>query len=372
MDSATNSSFMLLLTGLLIPTVGFMMAITPYLMKKSECFAVTVPESALHDPYLKGLKKRYLWLMLLFTLVWTLLCVALDFAGFELATIVMIVVGTLLIVVIGYGLMLYFRSKVRLYKKEQKWEASQQESVAFLGSGEVPQALSLKWSFAYLPLIALTLLVGYIGYAGMPDLVPVHAGLDGQIDGYAPKSPSLIWMPVLIQAFLVLSFVFSHWMILRAKRHSNPNAPATSAYAYGLFARAQSIFLVALGLIMTAAMITMPFAFMGLITLMQASFTLLIGGILAVVGGIAIAVVYGQGGSRVFARMQASNELLFDEDQYWKLGIFYYNPQDPSLFLLERFGVGWTVNFARPAVWAILIGFGVLTIAFIAAMVLFV
>jgi len=84
-----------------------------------------------------------------------------------------------------------------------------------------------------------------------------------------------------------------------------------------------------------------------------------------VLGAVAIAVVYGQGGSRVFARMQSSGTLTADEDEHWKLGVFYFNREDSSLFLLERFGIGWTFNFARPAVWAIIIGLIVVMAAFI-------
>ena len=33
-----------------------------------------------------------------------------------------------------------------------------------------------------------------------------------------------------------------------------------------------------------------------------------------------------------------------DDDKYWVLGCFYYNPNDPSAFVQKRFGIGWTVN----------------------------
>ena len=52
--------------------------------------------------------------------------------------------------------------------------------------------------------------------------------------------------------------------------------------------------------------------------------------------------------------------------------MFYFNPDDASLFLPERFGVGWTLNWARPAVWAIVVGGLAITVAFVVAvMVLF-
>ena len=61
-------------------------------------------------------------------------------------------------------------------------------------------------------------------------------------------------------------------------------------------------------------------------------------------GDVILNAVYGQSGSRVF-RMQRSAALLVDDDAYWKLGLFYYNPGDASLFLPQRSGFGWTVNW---------------------------
>ena len=43
-------------------------------------------------------------------------------------------------------------------------------------------------------------------------------------------------------------------------------------------------------------------------------------------------------------------------DAAWKLGLFYYNPDDPALFVEKRFGLGWTLNMGRPGAWLILLG----------------
>jgi uncharacterized membrane protein len=38
--------------------------------------------------------------------------------------------------------------------------------------------------------------------------------------------------------------------------------------------------------------------------------------------------------------------------QHWKLLIFYYNPDNPRLFVHKRTGVPITLNFAKPMAWA--------------------
>ena len=39
-------------------------------------------------------------------------------------------------------------------------------------------------------------------------------------------------------------------------------------------------------------------------------------------------------------------------DVCWKLGIFYFNPADPAVFVLQRFGLGYTFNFGNRWSWA--------------------
>ncbi|MDR0514599.1 MAG: DUF1648 domain-containing protein [Coriobacteriaceae bacterium] len=368
MDTDMNSDLMVVLTGGFIPFIGVLIALTPYLMRKNECFAVTVPKSAAGDPYLRSLKRAYLISMLVVTLAFSVLDISLCATGNAIGAIITMTIATVAICLIGFALMLFFRQKVRLHKQGKGWAAAQQEAIALVGEEDLPKALSLRWSLLYLPLMLLTVGVGYLGYDRMPEVLVTHVGLNGQADGWMDKSPLVVWMPVLIQAFLALCMVFSHWTITHSKRAIDPSAPATSALAYGLFARAQSIFLLAIGLLFCFLMTAMPLSFMGLLSLGQAAGIILMAALITVVGAVAISVVYGQGGSRVFARLKESDALLADDDAFWKLGIFYCNPDDPSLFLLERFGIGWTVNWARPAVWAILVGGLLATVAFVVVM----
>ena len=356
---------MLAFTVALVPLTGIMTIVTPFLMRRGEVFAVTVPDTAAHDPYLRRLKRRYALLMATLTAVLTAVGAFGAFTGDAGLALAVLCVGMLLLCIGSYGLMLYFRSKVRSYKKEQGWQASARESVAVVGDAPVPRAVSLKWNLLYLPVIAVTLAIGAVGYAQMPDLIPQHMNFQGEVTEYMEKTPFTILVPALIVAFVAACMAFAHWTILRSKRPSNPSAPATSALAYGMFARAQSILLVAGGLALSLLGPVMELSFIGVIGLGQAGVFVVALALVIVVGSIVISLVYGQGGSRVFSRMAASERLLADDDEHWKLGVFYYNPDDASLFLPERFGIGWTMNWARPAVWAIMLAGLVLTVAFV-------
>ena len=64
MITTSTASLLLGMLGLMLPVTGILMALTPYLMPKRECFAVTVPDGAVNDPYLRKLKRTYLVAML--------------------------------------------------------------------------------------------------------------------------------------------------------------------------------------------------------------------------------------------------------------------------------------------------------------------
>ena len=368
MDQAVGMASMMLMMVLLLPVVGILMAVMPFLQRRSEVFAVTVPASAQRDPYLRAFKRRYALIMGAATAVFTVAGFAATFAMNEGAIVVVLLVGMFGLLLGGYALMLHYRAKTKAYKREQGWQAQAHETAAVVGESDAPCAISLAWNLLYVPVILITVAIAVIGYPYMPDMIPMHAGFDGTVNDWAPKEPMAVAFPVLMQLFLAACMVFSHWTILKSKKWVEPGAPATSALAYGLFARAQSVFLLVCGLLLTGGLgILFELSSMEVVSLGQAAFFVMLLAVPIVVGSLVISVVYGQAGSRVFKRMQTSDQLLADDDEHWKFGIFYYNPADASLFLPERFGVGWTLNFARPAVWAIVVGGFVVTLAFVAA-----
>ncbi|MEG0477301.1 MAG: DUF1648 domain-containing protein [Raoultibacter sp.] len=352
--------------------VGALTALTPWLMKSRECFAVTIPQAHARDARLRRFKLHYSVIALVAALVLAGIVAAFFATGLEKIGLIVLIIGVFGQTGLSFALMLHYRRRVQAIKRDQGWVVEVQESAALIGEASLPKAISLKWNLLYIPLLAITAAIGIIGYDFLPDMVPMHVGLDGQVNDWAPKSPGVALFPVAVQLFFIACFVFSHWMMLRSKKAVDPEAPASTALAYGLFARAQSIFLLATGLLMCAAMILIPLSFLGLITLVQAAGAIVILLAPVLVGAIVISVVYGQSGARVIRHFNETDDLLFDDDAQWKLGVFYYNPADPNLFLPERFGIGWTCNFARPAVWALIIGGGVLTIGFIVAITLMV
>lgn len=350
-----------------IPLVGAMMAITPLLQPNGQAFSVSVPEVAQSDPGIRVLKHRFVTIIAALTAILTLVAVVFCLMGSMKAVMALVVAGSLAPLVAGYGLIVRYRRRVQAIKRERGWRAEAQQRVAEIGEGaeDAPRAISLAWNWLYAPVILLTVGVAIAGYPVMPAQIPVHVDFSGAVTDVAAKSPAVAAFPIALELFLAGCFVFSHWTVLRSKKGTEPGNPASSAWAYGMFAHAQIVFLLVGGLVITAVCgLLIELSMIGVLPITGAVAAIVVVAMLIAAGDVILNAVYGQSGSRVF-RMQRSAALLVDDDAYWKLGLFYYNPGDASLFLPQRSGFGWTVNWARPAVWAVMAGFVVATALFV-------
>ena len=361
---------------------GAILAATPWFMKKNECFAVTIPESAQADVRFLAFRKRYAAAVLVVTLICSValgvvsnvvlgkMSSATDAASLNAILVAAIVATATIPLIASFALMLHYRKKVKAIKREEGWRAERDEAVALIGFEEAPAPPSLAWNVVYVPIVLITLALGLALYPSTPDLVPTHIDFAGNVNQWTPKGTALIAFPLLVEVFMAACFIFSHWMTIRSKKDVDPARPAISAYAYGAFARAECILLLVSGSVLTAVLGIVMILMMTETLSMLVTMVLIIVATLVFVGAtIAFSVVYGQSGSRLVKRLEENGDIIADNDEHWKAGIFYWNKGDASLILPKRFGVGWTMNWARPAAWVIVGGITLASIAFVAACV---
>lgn len=376
----TDSLILMVFLIAIIFLSGTLLAATPWFMKKGECFAVTIPESAQVDVRFLAFRKRYAAAVLAVTLICTValgvvsnvvlgkMSSAADAASLNTILVAAIVAAATIPLIASFALMLHYRKKVKAIKREEGWRAETDEAVALIGFEEAPVPPSLAWNVVYVPIVLITLALGLALYPSTPDLVPTHIDFAGNVNQWTPKGPALIAFPLLVEVFMAACFIFSHWMTIRSKKDVDPARPAISAYAYGAFARAECILLLVSGSVLTAVLGIVMILMMTETLSMLVTVVLIIVATLVFVGAmIAFSVVYGQSGSRLVKRLEESGDIIADNDEHWKAGIFYWNKDDASLILPKRFGVGWTMNWARPAAWLIVGGFTLASIAFVAA-----
>lgn len=365
---------MMLFVLLLIPAIAICLAITPWLMRKDECFAVTIPETKQADPRLQRFKRRYARIVLIVAGLATALLAFLAFtldifdpsaasnaastASSESAFAFMLayVAATLALVLVSFIALLYFRQQVNAIKRQEGWVAESTRAVALTPDTDIPGPLSLAWNLLYLPALALLVALHATGRPFMDAQIPIHWDITGAPNAFASPDQGLAFI-IIFTLLLGGTMTFCHAMVLHSKKPLDANKPTASALAYGMFARAQTALLVFLGLFLTLSIgLVLELSFMGLIDFELQAILIVAIVVITLIAVFFVTLKYGQNGSRALRFIPESDTMRQDEDAHWKCGIFYVNASDASLIVPKRFGVGWTMNLGRAGSWLIILG----------------
>lgn len=205
---------------------------------------------------------------------------------------------------------------------------------------------------AFLPLVSSALLALWASrhWSRLPQRIPVHMGLHGA-DRWVTRTTAGVYGFIGAQAALSMIFVLSAWGILHwSRRISGQGTDAASDRRY----RRVNVYLfLAIGYLLAAA---------AWITLLKPAAAGLAG--LAMM--LMILVCYFLL-IRVNQHTAAAARGDRTPDSCWKLGMFYINAADPSVFVAKRFGIGYTINFGNRWTWLV---FGVILIAAVSGLLL--
>ena len=171
-----DAALTMLILVLVVPISGGLMAVTPHLMPKRECFAVTVPETAWQDEQLRGFKRKFTSWCAVLTVVCTavMACATAPVMGTpadssSYGVLVGALIGsTLAVTLIPFCFMLHFRKKVMALKRERGWFAPRQEATALVVEEDVPHAISLAWNLLYVPVLLIIVAIGVVAYPACP------------------------------------------------------------------------------------------------------------------------------------------------------------------------------------------------------------
>lgn len=354
-------NMMFFLLGVIMVPVFLMIMFTPYVTRKTESFGVSIPEAVYNDTSMKKLRKAYVTR----TGIWSAVALLVFFLfGLVYGTNEQFVGILFSIMISGYiagGFIIYltFHRKMKDIKRSADWAKEKKEHVVIDTSFHTQKNThSNGWFLFSFIIIGITLFVTFFQYGRIPDKIPMQFNFSGEVTNWAMKSmKSVLIMPVM-QLYVLVLFVFINLMIGRVKQQISAENPEKSAEQNRVFRRRFSLFMIVNGTLLVLLLGIIQLSYIYPIddkTLMYA--TIGISGLI-VIAAIMLAFATGQGGSRVKVEKKDKNGDVIDrdDDRYWKLGQFYVNRRDPSMFLEKRFGVGWTVNFAHPFVWILFIG----------------
>lgn len=336
----------------------------PYLLKPTIVFGVTIPNNYTKDVTLRNYKRFYSLitaslgvLFIIVFIIWALTSSA------DEATIVFYG-AAIQFAVLFSSMTLYFifHAKTSRLKKENKWGTNLKQvritDIAVRTADEM-----LPWNIYMVPILITLGMIAYTAnqYSNLPELIPTHWGIDGKPDAFSQKTPfSVIALPLilLVTQGMMLGI---HELTKRSGIRISATSKKKSRAQQLSFRKYTSWFLFIIVLLMTIL-----FTFLQLTTIHEemGSAALLLGmplGFLFIVlllTGI-YALKVGQSGSRLDVDIvdeEVAGITNYDDDQFWKAGIFYINKNDPSIFVEKRFGVGWTLNFGHPIGYLVVFG----------------
>ncbi|UII55227.1 DUF1648 domain-containing protein [Cytobacillus spongiae] len=352
--------FYLLLMVLLF--VSAIQVAIPFIIKRTVVFGVSIPYEQAKNPEVIAFKRIYALITLLIGAIVTIGFIILQQSyqdGTEL--VVYGVAFPFIILFSSLALYFYFHFKMIKLKKAKQWYSMVKQvritDLTIRSKDEMlPSFLHFIPSLLTIALMLLTVPL----YDQLPSEIPTHWGPNGEADAFTTKSwLSVLQLPIIL---LILQFMFFGINLATMKSGIKVNAGNTQASSLRQLRlrKYTSWFLFVTNLLMTIL-----FSFLQLNLLYED----LIGNSILVVaplsfffitlaGALYLAVKVGVVDSDLEGKViveETNKQEGIDEDQYWKGGLIYFNRNDPSIFVEKRFGIGYTMNFANPLGYFILL-----------------
>jgi len=216
------------------------------------------------------------------------------------------------------------------------------------------------WQAQIIPflIIGATALVLWQRWNSIPPRIPTHFNSAGNPDHWSSKGFASVF-GILVIGLLVCGLIASlNWMIFRSARRIH--SIGTASLNEGRFFRSIAILL--LGIECWIALLFAGLSLLPLRTMPNAPinflFPITLGQTALIVAIVLFAFRGGQGGWRWAKSQPISGDALpagdRTPDDCWKWGVFYYNPNDPALWVEKRFGLGWTLNLANARSFVVL------------------
>lgn len=340
----------------------FISIITPSLMRKDIVFGVRVPQDKVDLNEIRDLKKKYIMNSIIIEIP---IIILFAFLNYNFEGTVMTLFTTFGFIFINF--LIYFKSNraVKILKEQQNWFKDKKQVVVIdiNFSKDKINTLVSPWFFIIpIIIILVNIFIGYKYYNVLPARVPTHWNFSGDVTGYSNKSLFLIWNMPMVEIFITFIFFICYKGIGWSKQQISSSDPEGYLKKNKIFRKVWSIYMMVFCIVVNCMFTIGNLQIYSLIGNSSKIYITSIIIFLVIIFSsiIFISVKMGQGGSNIKLKEEKiKNEMYFsekDDDPYWKFGVIYYNPDDPSVFVEKRFGIGWTINAGSTAGKAIYIG----------------
>ncbi|MCL6593761.1 MAG: DUF5808 domain-containing protein [Alicyclobacillus sp.] len=335
-------------------------SLLPGVMPKTLPFGVRVPLAHAHHPAIAHATRRFYRRLA----VLAVLSSALDLSVLLLPATAAFLSGqgvVVLTAVACYVNSYLAHRDIRRVKAAENWFAG---TVQVVAADTFPRrAPSLWWALPSLAIFTAIVATGIWRYPALPDRFPTHFGLNGTPTNEVTKSIGSAFGILIPNALFIAICLVVHLTLNATRIDVEPENPYAS-WAEQL--RQRRIWAAATWWSCAFAQVGLGLAALLLWGLMDSSsgWPMLVIPCIILVGTLgpwfaAMARLAHarrhESGAAVRQAADSAPLTHVDDDRYWIGGALYYNPADPAWMVPKRFGIGWTLNFARPAAWLMLL-----------------
>ncbi|MBC2187598.1 DUF1648 domain-containing protein [Listeria booriae] len=347
---------MLYFIGMMIIVVG-LQAVTPYVIRRGESFGVMIGEEAAKEPVIRKMKRQFVqWNVIVGAAVTIVVAVILAMLnGNENGQAIVLIIAILAVCVLSFLIYIRFYRATLAWKREHLEVVADKVDIVMVDTTFHRQKLTISYIWYLIPLAVILVTIGLtvIYYSQIPSQIPMHYNFNNEVTNYAAKSYRTVMMMPVMQIVMLGLFIFINYMMTRSKQVIDNDNPTLSMKRNVMFRQIYSKFNLVMGTLLMLLFMVVQLSFIFAIPSVVIGISVAVVLVIIFGGLIFLMVRVGQGGSRL--KLEDTGEVdrkpIRDDDANWKLGVFYVNRQDPALFVEKRFGVGWTINMARPAAW---------------------
>lgn len=189
----------------------------------------------------------------------------------------------------------------------------------------------LLWFLPPAGLLGATALYLRGNWDRIPARFAIHWDLNGHPNGWSHRSAGGVYGPLILGALMILFLLALAMLTYRGARRGTQRS---------------TVFVV-----MTAVsyLIALVFSMAGLSPFWAPPTWVVVGGLPVFLAVIALLII------RAYSQPEPEGETVErTPEECWHAGGFYYNPNDPALFVEKRLGIGFTINFGNRLSWVIL------------------
>lgn len=344
-----SDSIILIITTIFTQFIIFLACtFSPYLSMHGIFFGVRLDDQHKKSAAVKRVTKSYLFqcsgafILSLIITIWLMLT---SNSEKQVAFIMILSIFLLMGLCFAFFVKAYHQIKSFAHTLESTLAESTKK---IIDTSLMKEKAKLKKHFRLLyliPLLFVILLAAYtlINYPTLPDQIPTHWNLLGKADKWQPKSPMNVFMHSFMQFILlgILFYVSDQTFIIRGKLDPGNYESSKREFMRYLKGMSYSLYVMTLSINLTFMLIT--FSMVKGTSL--SSILMLLCMIAPFLAVIYMFIIWFKYRKHNTSHTDYSPE---NEDDHWVWGSFYYNPNDPSVFVEKRYGIGLTINLATP------------------------